>query len=117
MSQPIEKAIPIKLTFSTDNVSNIVYDGMEIVLQRTEDGLNSNLPDYYEEDILDALCRARLLVVEKFNRKLPNDERHFAYKDLDIQTKQKITNIFKTDHARQLIISYRGNDCDPSYNH
>lgn len=67
----------INLTIK-DEYAAISYSGLEVVISS-----GKNEFDYKERDLVDSLCRLRLLVIEKFNRGLPNELRHEAYKDLN----------------------------------
>lgn len=99
----ISEEIGELLVFDFNNKSLFVkYRTLTIIIQKS----NSEKGDYCEIDLLDALCRLRLLIVEKLNRDLPNDKRHYAFKDLEILKNKGIKSFYKTDFLNEIIINY-----------
>jgi hypothetical protein len=82
------------------------YAGIKIVLLEHVDNLTG--VDFIEKDILDALCRMRLLIIERCNRELPNNNRHPAYKDLEIEgINISDSSIYITDNKKLITISFK----------
>jgi hypothetical protein len=81
------------------------YSGITITLLPKTD--TTSEVDFVEKDIVDALCRMRLLVVEKYNRNFPNTDRHWAYKDLELEgLKIEQPSIYLTDNKKLFLISF-----------
>ena len=96
---------PIKIDYSVDMVQ-FSYKEIVISIEILDNLNNKDSFDYCETDLVDSLCRMRLLVVERFNRLLPNDKRHYAYQDLGFGLEFEIPSIFLTDKKKEILVCY-----------
>ena len=87
----------------TENGAVFQYDSIEVHLHKN---LRKGLCNFAERDVLDALCRARLLMIERYNRQLPNAKRNQEYQDFDIVLTKKMDSFFITDDWNVLTIGY-----------
>lgn len=88
------------------NKEKITFEYSSILITIINVTNNKEESDFLEKDILDALCRMRLLVVERYNRNLPNINRHWAYKDLELDgLKINQPSIYLTDTKKLFLIT------------
>lgn len=88
---------------TSENYFRVIYDGIEITvksLKKSEQIFRSKNV-FCEKDLIDSLCRLRLLIIERNNRKRQNSERHPFYKDTNLSV-----DFFITDQTNEILINY-----------
>lgn len=102
----LSKEVNSEITFVIrKKLIEVNYENIKIIIGKTDD-LKEEDVTYIEDDYINALCRLRLLVIERLNRMLPNESRHPFYRDLDIYFNKPLPSFFKTDHLKNIYISY-----------
>lgn len=95
--------LPITISINEDEII-FNYNKMNIKTTKSRDVSDASF-HYIENDLINGLCRARLLIVEKFNRKLPNEKRHSFFKDIRYNNiKNPFISFFKTDMVDDIFI-------------
>jgi hypothetical protein len=97
--------LPISINFVDEHVE-FSYDLITIKITNYK-ATPTKSPDYFEADLIDCLCRLRLLIIERYNRRLPNQDRHSAFQDPTYLLPSFCTSgIYLTDSNDNILISY-----------